>query len=138
MSSDHTIIWLIYCRARLLEVKLRLSELESGKASHCRCNFNKRQGCFEGKRNDRLIGQKLSNLVETKKENQGRKVLIVIQSFRINLPSWPMMHRVITLYLQFILLEVVYRVMTLYLQSILRPVVYRISLFAIYITASST
>ena len=55
--------------------------------SHCKCNVNKRQDRFGGRKNNRLIGKKPPNLVETKKENQGRKDLIVVQSSKINLRS---------------------------------------------------
>ena len=54
-------------------------------SSHCRCNVNKRQGCFGGRKNDRLIGIKPPNPVGTEKENQDRKDLVVVQSSRINL-----------------------------------------------------
>ena len=54
--------------------------------SHRRCDVNKRQVHFRGKKNDRLmIGKKPPNPVGTEEENQGRKDLVVVQSFRINL-----------------------------------------------------
>ena len=63
------------------------SELEPLGASHCRCDVKKRrEGCFRGRKNDRLmIGKKPPNPVGTEEENQGRKDLIVVQSSRINL-----------------------------------------------------
>ena len=56
-------------------------------SSHRRCDVNKRQGRFGGRKNDRLIGKKPPNPVGTKEENQCRKVLVVVQSSRINLWS---------------------------------------------------
>ena len=54
--------------------------------SHQRCDVNKRQGHFGGRKNDRLkIGKKPPNLVGTEEENQGRKDLVVVQSSKINL-----------------------------------------------------
>ena len=44
--------------------------------SHQRCDVNKRQGHFRGRKNDRLmIGKKPPNQVGTEEENQGRKIL---------------------------------------------------------------
>ena len=54
--------------------------------SYWRCNVNKRQGHFRGRKNDKLIiGKKPPNPVGTKEENQARKDLVVVQSSRINL-----------------------------------------------------
>ena len=54
--------------------------------SHRRCDVNKKQGHFGGRKNDRLmIGKKPFNPVGTEEKNQGRKDLVVVQSFRINL-----------------------------------------------------
>ena len=51
-----------------------------------RCNVNKRQSHFGGRKNDRLmISKKPPNPVGTEEENQGSKDLIVVQSSRINL-----------------------------------------------------
>ena len=61
------------------------SELKPLKASHRRCDVKKRQGCFGKKKNDRLICKKPPNPVGTEEENQDRKNLVVVQSFRINL-----------------------------------------------------
>ena len=53
--------------------------------SYQRCNVNKRQGRFGGKKNDRLmISKKPPNPVGTEEENQGRKDLVVVQSSKIN------------------------------------------------------
>ena len=107
-------------------------------SSHRRCDVNKRQGRFGGRKNDRLIGKKPPNPVGTEEENQGRKVLVVVQSSRINLPSRPVVRGVITLHSQSTLRPVVRRVMTLHLQFTSRPVVRRITPFAIHITARVT
>ena len=56
-------------------------------SSHRSCNVIKRQGYLGGWKNDGLIGKKPPNLVGTEEENEGRKDLIVVQSFRINLCS---------------------------------------------------
>ena len=54
--------------------------------SHQRCDINKRQGHFGGRKNDKLmIGKKPPSPFRTEEENQGRKDLVVVQSFRINL-----------------------------------------------------
>ena len=98
------------------------SELKPSGASHHRCDVNKRQGCFGGRKNNRLIGKKPPNLVGTEEKNHGRKVLIVVQSSRINLSSGPVVRGVITLYSQ----------------STSWPVVRRITPFAIHIAVSST
>ena len=55
------------------------------RSSHWRCDVNKRQGRFGRGKNDRLIDKKPPNPVGTEEENQGRKDLVVVQSFRINL-----------------------------------------------------
>ena len=64
-------------------------ELESLRASHCRCDINKRhEDCFGGKKNNRLIiGKKPPNSAGTEEENRGKKVFLLVQSFRINLLS---------------------------------------------------
>ena len=99
-------------------------------SSYCRCDVNKRQGRFGGKKNDRLIGKKPLNPVGTKEENQGRKNLIIVQSPRINLcGQWC----IELFYSQSISRPVVGRVMTLYSQSTSRPVVRRITPFTIHI-----
>ena len=104
-------------------------------SSHRRCDVNKRQGCFGGKKNDRLIGKKLPNPVGTEEENQGRKNLIIIQSPRINLcGQW----YIGLFHSQSTLLPVVRRVMTLHSQSTSRLVVRRITPFAIHIAARVT
>ena len=64
---------------------LRLLELELLRASHHRCNVNKRQSRLSRRKNSKLIGKKPPNLVETEQENQSRKDLIVIQSSKTNL-----------------------------------------------------
>ena len=97
-------------------------ELKPSGASHRRCDVNKRQSRFGGRKNNRLISKKPPNPVGTEEENYSRKVLIVVQSSRINLLSGPVVHGVITFYLQ----------------STSRPVVHRITLFAIHIAASNT
>ena len=80
--------------SELLGVKLSWVRTSGGPAiigrhhrssSYCRYDVNKRQGCFGGRKNDRLIGKKSPNLMETKEENQGRKNLEVVQFSRINL-----------------------------------------------------
>ena len=53
-------------------------ELKLLGASHCRCNINKRQGCFGERKNNRLIGKNSLNPLGTEEENQSRKNLIVI------------------------------------------------------------
>ena len=65
------------------------SELEPSGASHRRCNVNKRyENCFGGKKNNRLmIGKKPPNPAGTEEKNRGRKVFLVVQSFRINFLS---------------------------------------------------
>ena len=104
-------------------------------SSHCRCDVNKRQGRFRGRKNDRLISKKPPNPVGTEEENQGRKDFVVVQSSRINLcGQWC----IELFYLQCTSRPVICKVMTLYLQSILRPMVYRITPFAIQITAKVT
>ena len=54
-------------------------------SNYCRCDVNKRQGHFGGKKNDKLMSKTLLNLVGTEKENQDRKDLVVVQSSRNNL-----------------------------------------------------
>ena len=101
-------------------------------SSHRRCNVNKKQGHFGKRKNDRLIGKKPPNPVGTEEENQGRKDLVVVQSFRINLcGQWC----VELFHLQSTSRPMVCRIMTLHTQSILRPMVCRISFFAIHIMA---
>ena len=92
-----------YCGSGLLKLEL------SG-ASHYRCNINKRQDCLGERKNNRLIGKKPPNLIGTEEENQGRKDLVVVQSFRINLQLWPVVHGVITLHLQSTSWLVIYRI----------------------------
>ena len=66
--------------------------------SRRRCNVNKRQSRFGGRKNDRLmINKKPPNPVEIEEENQSRTDLVVVQSFRIKLPSRLVVRRVITL-----------------------------------------
>ena len=104
-------------------------------SSHCRCDINKRQGRFGGRKNDRLINKKPPNLVGTEEENQGRKDLIIVQSPRINLcGQWciGLFHS------QSTSRPVIRRVMTLHSQSTSRPVIRRITLFAIHIAARVT
>ena len=74
------------CR-RLSYRGLGPSKLELLGASHRRCNVNKRhEYCFGGRKNNKLmIGKKPSNPTGTKEENRDRKILLVVQSFKINL-----------------------------------------------------
>ena len=44
-------------------------EFKPLKASHRRCNVNKRQSCFGRKKNDLLIGKKPLNLIGIEEEN---------------------------------------------------------------------
>ena len=60
------------------------SEFKLLGASHCRCNVNKRQGRFGKKKNDSLVDKKSPNPVEIEEENQDRKDLVVVQSFKID------------------------------------------------------
>ena len=81
-----------YCKSshwRLSYCKSGLLELESSGVSHRRCDVNKRhENRFGGKKNNRLmIGKKPSNPARTEEENRSRKVLLVVQLFKINLLS---------------------------------------------------
>ena len=66
-----------------------LSELEPLGASHRGCDINKRhENRFGGRKNNRLmIGKKSLKLAGSEEENRGRKVLLIVQSFRIYLLS---------------------------------------------------
>ena len=79
----------------------------------------------EEKTTDWLV-KNLLTYWELKKETHGRKVLIVVQSSRINLLLGPVVHGVIILHLQSTLRPVVCRVITLHLQSTLRPMMRRV------------
>lgn len=58
------------------------------------------QGHFRESKNNRLISKKSFNLMETKEKNQYKKVLIVIQFFRINLLLQPVLYKVTLFCLQ--------------------------------------
>ena len=78
------LLWVKLSQVKLLRVNpLRVNHRW---LSYRRCDVNKRQGHFRGRKNDRLvIGKKPPNLVGTEEENQCKKDLVVVQSSRINL-----------------------------------------------------
>ena len=83
---------LSYCRSNHQRLSYRgsgSSELEPLGASHRRYDVNERhENCFGRRKNNRLmIGKKPPNLAGTEEENRDRKVLLVVQFFRINLLS---------------------------------------------------
>ena len=95
-GSNHR--WLSSSGGQAIQVKLlRVNPL---RVNHRKSDVNKRQGCFGRRKNNRLIGKKPPNPVGTEEENQCKKVLVVVQSSRINLPSRPVMRGIITLHLQ--------------------------------------
>lgn len=55
------------------------------------------QGHFGERKNNRLINKKPLNQMRIKEKNQGKKTLVIIQFFKINLLLWPVIYRILTL-----------------------------------------
>ena len=81
-------LWVKLLQVKLLWVNpLRVFLLQVNYCwlSHQKYNVNKKQDHFGQKKNNKLIGKKPPNPVGIEEENQDRKDLVVVQSFKINL-----------------------------------------------------